>query len=58
MPIYEFSCESCGHVFDKIADMDVTKTICPKCNKVSYKSAGSWLFNSTNLPNGFARPAK
>jgi putative FmdB family regulatory protein len=34
MPIYEFECSACGHVFDhlqKISDPD--PTVCPECGK-------------------------
>ena len=32
MPIYEFKCQSCGNLFEKIVKLDETPD-CPECNK-------------------------
>jgi len=34
MPIYEYACESCGHVFDVLQKMDAAPLLeCPECSK-------------------------
>jgi len=38
MPIYEYECEACGHVFDELQKMaDEPLTDCPKCKKTTLK---------------------
>ena len=43
MPIYEYACESCGHVFDVLQKMDAA----PLAEKVivgtQFSSQGWWL---------------
>ncbi len=31
MPIYEFRCEICGHIFERLQKMDEPWPSCPKC---------------------------
>ena len=34
VPIYEYQCNGCGHLFDVMQKVsDVPETICPKCNQ-------------------------
>ena len=38
MPIYEYACESCGHVFDVLQKMDADLLQdCPECGKPELK---------------------
>lgn len=38
MPIYEYACESCGHIFDVLQKMDaVPLQDCPECGKPELK---------------------
>jgi len=38
MPIYEYACESCGHVFDVLQKMDAAPLLeCPECGKLTLK---------------------
>ena len=38
MPIYEYACESCGHVFDVLQKMDAAPLLdCPECGKPRLK---------------------
>jgi putative FmdB family regulatory protein len=34
MPIYEFKCNACGHVFERLQKVsDADPTVCPDCGK-------------------------
>lgn len=37
MPIYEFKCSSCDHLFNDIVKFDVKENTCEKCGKVALK---------------------
>jgi putative FmdB family regulatory protein len=38
MPIYEYRCEECGHQEDHLQKIsEAPLTVCPACNKPSYK---------------------
>ena len=37
MPIYEYSCLSCGHKFDLLVKMGAADPICPECGKETKK---------------------
>jgi len=38
MPIYEYECEACGHIFEVLQKMaDEPLTDCPECKKVALK---------------------
>jgi putative FmdB family regulatory protein len=38
MPIYEYQCGSCGHVFDELQKIsDAPLTVCPECKKRKLK---------------------
>lgn len=38
MPIYGFTCEACGHQFDRLQKIsDPDPTICPECGKEAVK---------------------
>ena len=32
MPVYEYTCERCGHTFEKIVFQKEEEVRCPKCN--------------------------
>lgn len=32
MPIYGYSCETCGHRFDKLQKVDASPPPCPQCH--------------------------
>lgn len=55
MPIYEFRCNACGHVFDELLPMNTAgdHVKCPECGHVGVsKSRGSWLNATHGLENG------
>lgn len=52
MPIYEFSCTACDHMFDEIVPMGTTERSCPRCGTSARKSAGSYKFAAHGLENG------
>ena len=54
IPIYEFRCQHCGHVFDELCSVGTNEMKCPQCCSISTKSSGGYMSNSTGLPNGFA----
>jgi len=33
MPIYEYTCEACGHEFEKLAKMSAAAPPCPECGQ-------------------------
>ena len=37
MPMFDFMCTDCGHVFEKITGSDVSKLECPKCGASAQK---------------------
>ncbi len=38
MPIYEYACASCGHIFDVLQKMDAAPLLdCPECDKPTLK---------------------
>lgn len=37
MPIFEFKCESCKKVIEKIVKSDITFTECPNCSSKAVK---------------------
>jgi len=38
MPIYEYECEACGHIFDELQKMaDEPLIECPECKKAALK---------------------
>jgi len=38
MPIYEYACKSCGHIFDVLQKMDEDPlTVCPECGEPTLK---------------------
>jgi putative FmdB family regulatory protein len=50
MPIYEYQCDSCGHVFEKIQKFsDAPIDVCPKCGGPVHKlqSAPAFQFKGT-----------
>lgn len=53
MPLYEFRCASCGHVFEELCrfDDDGTNQKCPRCGHVGAKRLIS-VFAAHGLENG------
>ena len=37
MPIYEYKCKNCGHIFDELKWKD-DETYCPRCHEYSHRS--------------------
>lgn len=54
MPLYEFGCASCGHVFEELCKFDEegTDKKCPKCGHVGARRLIS-VFTASGLENGF-----
>jgi len=57
MPLYDFKCSKCGHVFESLEKHTITYKKCPKCKKRANKVLGSFSFkvNGHNVGNGYAR---
>lgn len=53
MPIYEFRCENCGHVFEELCrfDEDGAGRKCPQCGHVGARKLIS-VFAAHGLENG------
>jgi putative FmdB family regulatory protein len=32
MPVYDYQCDLCGHVFELRTRMDIVSILCPRCN--------------------------
>lgn len=62
MPIYEYKCEACGHVFEnycrKIEDETVSK--CPECGNEAKRliSCGGFIINGFNSSNKYSSNSK
>ena len=41
MPIYNFKCGHCGHVFDELVKLSDTDAKCPKCGKDATKQVSA-----------------
>lgn len=41
MPIYDFRCPDCGHVFEKIVASSASKAECSKCGALSNKQVSA-----------------
>jgi putative FmdB family regulatory protein len=55
MPIYEFQCNTCAHIFDELVPMNTQGDLmkCPKCDSVGARKArGSFLSATHGLENG------
>jgi putative FmdB family regulatory protein len=55
MPIYEFQCNACAHVYDELVPMNTQGDLmkCPNCGNVGAKKArGSFLSATHGLENG------
>ncbi len=37
MPLYEFKCNKCKHVTERVTPVGVDKYVCEKCGLVAYK---------------------
>jgi len=38
MPIYNYKCSHCEHIFDELMSIDILNSInCPKCGHLCYK---------------------
>ncbi len=56
MPIYEYRCKNCNHVFEELVFSSLTKDkeiICPKCNENSAEKMMS-AFSSAGTSYGSA----
>lgn len=53
MPIYEFKCNTCEHVFDELVPMNTEGALlkCPKCTQVGARKLIS-AFAAHGLENG------
>ncbi len=47
MPIYEFSCKSCGHPFEELVLSRSEKVACPKCSSKKVERAMSVFSHSS-----------
>ena len=47
MPLYEYSCKKCGHIFEKLKEpgSNEGQVLCPKCGEKHSKRVYS-IFNS------------
>jgi len=54
MPIYEFSCEDCGHQFEDLVRSDDPCPKCPKCKSQNVKKLVSATGIKTSGKNAFS----
>jgi len=50
MPLYDFSCRTCGHIFEifeSVEEVDEPKKYCPKCKR---KRKVDYIFSRTAPP--------
>lgn len=52
MPIYRFSCLTCGTEFDSIEKVDTEITYCKVCNKISERIHGQDLPSPAQIESG------
>jgi len=60
MPIYEYKCDECGHVFEELIFHETEKLECPKCSGKVHKLMSSFSFEVPDeicgkLPKGQER---
>ena len=61
MPLYEFECKICGHIFEelqeKVSDDQIQYSLCPKCDGMSRKvmSPYSFVVNGFNAKNNYSK---
>lgn len=50
MPLYEFSCSSCGHVFEELIfrQTEIEEVVCPKCQTPKVKQLMSTFSSSAS----------
>lgn len=46
MPIYEFRCEACGELTEKICRTDTAEIACPKCEKTARRAVSVFAAGS------------
>jgi len=53
MPLYEFQCNKCGHIFEQIQGLDDPAPPCPECGEKSHKLIAqvSFKLNSNETLN-------
>ena len=52
MPIYEYSCPTCGHKFEKLQSMSATGADCPHCEQPAKRAIS--VFAAVSKGDGFA----
>ena len=52
MPIYEYSCPTCGHRFEKLQSMSATGADCPHCEQPAKRAIS--VFAAVSKGDGFA----
>ena len=58
MPVYEFRCSSCGHIFDSRRSIDLRDdpALCPQCQEESHRlispfaSKTGWTLRPSSMP--------
>jgi len=49
--IYEYKCESCGKITEKLtSDMNLVEIACPECGGYAKKIMSTFIFNFYDMP--------
>ena len=61
MPLYEFECRICGHIYEelqeKISNEKIQYSLCPKCDGMAKRimSPYSFIVNGYNAKNHYSK---
>ena len=58
MPLYEFKCPNCGHVFDKIQHSGLHAPECPQCGKWTERRFTPIAVNMGQPYHGYAQMSR
>lgn len=57
MAIYEYQCESCNHIFERMHKKETAKETCPDCSGQAKKvmSSSTYRMNGYSEKNGYSK---
>ncbi|BCA80038.1 zinc ribbon domain-containing protein [Desulfuromonas sp. AOP6] len=54
MPIFEYQCQTCGQIFEKIRSTSSEHEKCPKCDGVAVRKVSITAASSSSAPSSSA----